>query len=116
MTNEPSLLSEGVETVERDVSPLSHRQHLLGGVEPHKHHPAGEILQYFLTDNVQQPQEAGHLGVGSSPAGSVPQLREIPYSDSPVLTGGDEEVPGLVESQGGHPVLVPRHGGQQALT
>ena len=113
MSNQPALLSEGVEAVESDVSPLPHRQDLLGGVEPHKHHPTGEIFQYFLTDDVQQAEQGGDLSVGSSTAGSVPQLREIPDSDSAVHTGRYEDVPGLVESQGGHPVLVPRHGGQQ---
>ena len=116
MTDQPTLLPEGVETVERDVSPLPHRQHLLGGVEPDKHHPAGEILQNFLTDHVHHAEQGGDLGVGSGPASSVPQCREIPDSDGGVLTGGHQDVPVLVESQGGHPVLVAAHGGQLGPT
>ena len=114
--DQPPLLSEGVEAVESHLSALPHGQHLLGGVKPHKHKPGGKILNYLLTDDVHHAEECGDLGVSPSPASSVSQLGEIPDSHSPVLTGGDEDVPGRVDSQGGHPVLVAAHGGQLGPT
>ena len=83
-------------------------------MEPEEDELLGEVVQDLLADDVHHAEETGHLRVGARPAGSVPEGGVVPHSHRPVHTGGHEHVPRGVESEAGHPVLVPRDGGHQA--